>query len=396
MTPLSSLSAEVLSYIEEHKHTDIATILLGKNPFADVSSRLLADQILGRRIAERKFPFLLSYLQYRYPTKTSLEQSSSQWTADYKASLIPAGRSVCDLTGGMGVDTLALSKAARDCTYVEQNEALCLLEVHNFQILEATIQVVNSSAEEYLATSTRDHHDWLYIDPSRRVDGNKKTSISNLQPNLLEIQEQMLELAACLLVKLSPMQDISEVIRTLIGVREVHIVSLQHEVKEILVLQQKDYTGEVQIVAVDLSPEAAPVVLAASQEAVRESCHTGPVQHYLYQPPPAVVKGSLHDHQASGYGLHKVHANTQLYTSASLQEAYPGRIFEVLDQVQMQQKAVRKVLPAMKANIISKNHPLSPAQIAKKLSVREGGEEYLIAVTDHSEKKLLLHCKRIH
>ena len=295
----------------------------------------------------------------------------------------------------MGVDTLVLSRTASSSTYVERDDELCQLARYNFELLDADVAVVHSTAEDYLHTITEGQYDWLYIDPSRRVGGNKKTTITNLEPDLCAIEQQMLAVAPHILVKLSPMQDISEAIRTLSAVREVHIVSVSHDVKELLVVQERGYVGEVSIVAVDLTPDAAPSVYTATSGEMHSHCAVGPVQSWLYQPQPAVVKAQLHDHQARAYGLTKLHANTQLYSSAVLRSDYSGRIFEVMGTVPMQQKAMRSVVPSGKANIISKNHPLTPAQIAKKLKLVQGGQDYLIAVTDYAEQKVLLHCNRI-
>jgi len=386
-----SFSPAVLQWLAEHRTVDPMAVILQKSPFAEVSSKVLATQLAGMQVAAAKWPFLLQHPQYLYPSKTSLEQSSSAHTADYKAGLVN-GPKVVDLTGGMGIDVLHFAQRGQVVTYVEPNAELCQLAEYNFKLLGYTIDVECTTAEQYLAKATT--YDTIYIDPSRRVEGNKKTGMSNLQPNVVELQEEMLMMAKQVIIKLSPMQDLTEVVSTLSNVTSVYVVAVKEEVKELLViLDGKSTSKQIAITAVVLG-RGEPVEISSSfGSGVTPVC--GEVEQYLYQPHPAAVKANLHDHLAAKSGLTKLHPNTQLYSSADYDSEYLGRVYEVQEVVQLRAKTFRKIFGESHINIISKNHPLSPSQISKKIGVKQGGSHYLIAATCHDGSKQAYLARRL-
>jgi len=388
---ISRYPAEVLQYLDENESADAVKVILKKSPFPGVSSQELAAQLLGRKAAKQKFPFLLEYRHYRYPVKLSLEQSSSSYTAQYKAELV-SGSTIADLTGGMGIDAIHFAKSGKTVSYVEINEELCAVNKYNFAELGLQIEVVFCSAEDFLDQHSATY-DWLFIDPSRRVGGNRKTGVRNLLPDVVLLQEKMLKLAPNLLIKLSPMQDITEVISEIEAVKEVHVVSVGDDVKELLLVVQKGYASLPILNVVDLKEQHNKLQASWSQRS--ELTPTGSVAQFIFQPHPAVVKANLHDHVANNALLTKLHANTQLYSGDNKSADWRGRIFEVIMEVPLQKKAASKLLTEKKMNIISKNHPMTPAQIAKKIGVTEGGEHYLIAVTVHDGTRTAFLCKRI-
>ena len=383
-------SDEVLAWLQQHRTDDPLRVMLSKSPFVSVSNRVLATQIAGMKVAAAKYPLLLQYPQYQYPVKISLEQSSSMLTASYKADLVPEG-SLVDLTGGMGIDAMHFAKLGREVTYVDIDSELCQLNTYNFQVLGYDIKVVCSSAEQYLAKATR--YDTVYIDPSRRISGNKKTGMANLHPNVVVLQEGLRQVGSQVLIKLSPMQDISEVLATLQHVKHLHVVAVKEDVKELLVLVQAGSTANPQLTVAVLS-EGGNTTVSRSMD-VTAAIDIGPVSTYLYQPHPAVVKAAIHDQLATEQGLTKLHPNTQLYTGAELAKNYLGKIYLVLEPMQLRQKAAKAAGVGKYINIVSKNHPLSPAQISKKIAVQQGGDNYLVAVTTHDDKKQAYICQRI-
>ena len=202
-------------------------------------------------------------------------------------------------------------------------------------------------------------------------------------------------------MKLSPMQDISELVQELKFVSDIHVVSVKEDVKELLVILERSYTKQPKLTVTSLLPQSSEKQkgelwkLSAPLSSRLIKCNEGTLGKYIYQPHPAIVKAALHDYEAVKLNLTKIHANTQLYTSETFDRNYKGKVFEVLTKTPLQKKVIAKYLPEKKANIISKNHPLSPAQIAKKIGFKEGGDLFLIACTNSENKKICLVCKRL-
>ena len=393
---MENFSADVLAYLHEHRHTDIVKLLLKKSPFTNVSMETIVRQIQGRKIAAEKFPILLDYPQYRYPRKLSLEQSSSQQTAKYKRSLME-GKRFADLTGGMGIDSYFLGQEFEECLYIEPNENLYHDTLLNFKLLDHPVKGFQGTSEEWLTTASdnpnQEKYDWIYLDPSRRTEGNRKTSIENYEPNIIELRNDLLDNAHHVMIKLSPMQDISECVTALHSIQHIYIISIKNDVKELLIHLTSSENQNPMISAIDLS-DIEQIVTANFLDRLSKPTLTS-TQSYIYQPAPTLIKSGLHDHHANQLALNKIHPNTQLYTSDDLLDSYFGRIFRVIKQISSSKKKVRKELPYLKANIISKNYPLSPSQIANKLDISDGGNQYILAYTDMAEQRVLMLCERL-
>lgn len=386
-------SQEVLDYILKHENDDPYSLALKASPFANVSMKTIVQQIQGRKVANRKFPFLLNFNQYYYPVKESLEQASSEILARYKSKMVE-GKSFVDLTGGMGVDTYLIGQKFESCTYIEPKEELYTLTSKNFETLGfSKCLTYNMTCELFLKTNTR-VYDWAYIDPSRRIGGNRKISIHNYEPNLVEINAKIHDKANNLLVKLSPMQDVTECIDVLNNVYKIWIISVQNEVKELLLQLKENIASSPEIIAVDLKNEH---ILEFSYSFENRNCHVATVKpkRYLYQPGAALVKSELHNRYALKKGLEKLHSNTHLFTSEELHNEFFGRTFEIIKIISLNKNEIRNALPHMKANIITKNFPLSPQEIIRKFKLKEGGEDYLIAFTGDNDKKIVAVCKRV-
>jgi hypothetical protein len=383
----------VLDYIRQHENVDPYSLALKTSPFPNVSMKTIVQQVQGRRIAKRKFPFLLNFDQYQYPIKESLEQASSEFTAIFKSNLVE-GKSFVDLTGGMGVDTYLLGRNFQLCTYVEPNPDLFDLSTHNFRSLGfEQCSTVNMTCASFLEANTK-RYDWAYIDPSRRIGGERKISINNYEPNILEIAPLISSISDNVMIKLSPMQDISECIDVLENVHKIWVISVQNEVKELLLHVKKNNDPAPIVTAVDIKKEGKSSFSYVFEE---RNCIINMMEpmNYLYQPGAAIVKAELQNRYAQKIGLEKIHANTQLFTADSLQENFIGKIFRVKEYISLNKKNIKNALPQMKANIITKNFPLSPNDIIRKYNLKEGGQDYLIAFTDLNKKKRVAICNRV-
>jgi len=387
-------SKEVLHFIQRNQHEDPYRLALKKSPFPEMTMREIVQQIQGMQVAQRKFPFLLKVSQFKYPTKTSLEQASSELTALFKASLMN-GDTMVDLTGGMGIDTYLLGRKFKKCAYVEPNAQLFKNNLHNFaQLNFGHCHMHHMSCETFLETNT-EHYDWAYIDPSRRIEGSRKTSITSYVPNIVDLQDQINQIADHVMIKLSPMQDISECIELLKNVHTIWVLSVKNEVKELLLhCATQDVPHSPTIKAIDL----------AGNQVQRFECKfdlrhykatVGIPQLYLYQPNAAIIKAELQNRYAAQLGLLKLHENTQLYTSSVHIPDYMGRVFKVRAYISLQKKELRRALPNLKANIITKNFPWSPEEIRKKYKIEHGGNDYLIGFTNDQGKKMIAICDRL-
>lgn len=392
---MKEIREEVLAYIEEQKDADPVDLLLRSSPFEDFTMEEISAQIKGRQIARVKFPFLLDYPQYRYPVKLSLEQASSEMTALYKASLI-GGKKLIDLTGGMGVDAIIMGKAVEQTTVIEQNGSLSELLTHNLKVLDRdNIKVCQGDGAEYIH-SVEGQYDWIYIDPSRRIEGARKYDISDLEPDVLKLQSILLEKSENVLIKLSPMQDIHALLDQMKQISTIHYVSYRGELKEILV-ELKKTANEIihKCVLLDSSDEGVTWKTHEWCGSEGAAISYSDEEEYLYLPDVAFLKAGRQDDIAAQFHLQKMHPFTHIYTSDEVQSDYPGRCYKVLNTLSLKKKEVGRYLSSPFLNVISKNHPLTAQQIKKKLGVQDGGDHYLICFTGMNDRKVASICAKV-
>ena len=370
----------------------------------------LARQTEGRKIIANKLPSWAGNMSILFPVKISLEQCSSEATALYKAGLI-SGESLVDLTGGFGVDCSFLSKNFSSVDYVEQNEELCQIAEHNFATLGLNIRVNNAESVSFLEDMPS--VDCIYIDPARRdVKGKKTADLSLCSPNLLEIRDILLEKCNTLLIKLSPMFDISSALEVFPECKQVHVVSVKNECKELLLLVEKGFCGETEIVCVNLEelgisvqtsgepillelsrvkPEITSVASNLRKEKVEIISYSFP-KAYLYEPNAAIMKAGLFKTVANKYNLQKLHPSTHLYTSEELVPDFPGRSFEIKRVTKVQKKEIQDI---EKANLSMRNFPGNVAELRKKLKLKDGGDTYIFACTLNDNSKVLIVCEKL-
>ena len=385
----------------------------------------LARQTEGRKSIATKLPSWAENMSILFPVKISLEQCSSEATALYKASLV-SGESMVDLTGGFGVDCSFLSKNFSKVDYVEQNTELCEIAEHNFRVLGLNIKVNNAESVEFL--NAMPAVDCIYIDPARRdVKGKKTADLSLCSPNLLEIRDILLEKCNTLLIKLSPMFDISSALEVFPECRQVHVVSVKNECKELLLLVEGGFCGETEIVCVDLdelgvrSEELGISVQTSGEPSLLELSRRvddrqgivkleitsvasnlkkekGEIisysfpKAYLYEPNASIMKAGLFKTVAHRYNVQKLHPSTHLYTSDEFVPNFPGRSFEIKRVTKVQRKEIQDI---EKANLSIRNFPGNVADLRKKLKLKDGGDIYIFATTLNDNSKVLIITKKI-
>ena len=377
----SILIEEIQKYINANLTADLHSLLLKKSPFPDVSINEITQQIKGKKVAQKKFPFLLRD-GIIFPPNLNLEQASSQSTAEYKSKNLK-GKSFLDLTSGFGIDAYFLSQNFDEVTLLEQNTELLETVKHNWKILGRKANFINENLEDFLEENSQ-KFDFIYLDPARRdAEKNKKFLLEDLSPNLLEIQEKLGEISDEIIIKLSPLIDISYLLSVVKNVSKIEIIAVKNEVKELLVfINRKNSHTDTEIKCVNLESTYPDFVFIFNDEKNAVAEYSDP-QNFLYLPNNAVLKSGAFNTVAKKFKLLKLHANTHFYTSDELVKEFPGRVLEVV-VIEPQQ-----ILKGEKFNIISKNYPLSPDEIKKKYKISDGGKNYLI-FTQSQKGKIIL------
>lgn len=389
------LRDSVQAFILENEASDPYQLTLKHKEVARVPIALISQQISARQTAKKKFPDWYAAKQLVYPPKLSLEQSSSQQTAAYKSFLFN-GVSFVDLTGGMGVDSWAFAKSFQSGTYIEKQEPLADLAKHNFsQLGLAELEVLNTTAEEFLK-GTSQNFDLIYIDPARRDDNKKKVfRLVDCTPSIVELLPILLRRAKQVLVKTSPMMDIELALQELSKVKEVHIVSVENDCKEVLYLLSEGQSSRpTRIKTINFIKEVAQEFeFEKGSEKMLESSFSAPLR-YLYEPNSAVMKSGAYKLIGTSYNLNKLHVNTHLYTSDDCVENFPGRVFEIIGQTAFDRKSIKKLIPESKANVATRNFMVDVVAVKKKLGLKDGGNYYVFACTDLHNKPILLVCTK--
>lgn len=361
----------------------VQDLALQRNKYKHLSDeewRWFLQQVEGRERTADKLPTFAAIEDWWYPVRLSCEQCSSELTARYKASLV-SGATMVDLTGGYGVDTYFLSERFAHTDYVEQNEELCRIAAHNFSLIDnrKSIIVHNSSAEAFLKTAGQ--YDLIFMDPARRDShGGKVFRLADCTPNVVELLPTLLAHGKRLIIKLSPMLDLTQAVKELSQVTwDVHIVAIKNEVKELLLVSG----GTGQITAIDLAePEKAFVYTKEQETNCPLAINPSPFA-FIYEPNAAILKAGAYKLVAERFGLHKLDVNTHLYASDTLVENFPGRIWRIQspitkNEVNRAPVAENHQLPISQANVLTRNYPLTPEQLKKKYRLKDGGDSYLI------------------
>jgi hypothetical protein len=389
----------VQQYLIEHEHDDELTLVLKQKEILGIPASIIASQLSGRKTAKAKLPTWYKAKGIVYPLTINLEQCSSETTAAFKEKLLQdeiKRRLVSvDLTGGFGIDSYFLSTIFESTHHIDVTQELVEIVKHNHHLLGAdSIQHHNKTAEEFIESS-KETFDLVYIDPSRRDQQSRKVfRLADCAPDITTLQHTIFEKSNFLLVKASPLLDIQLGLRELEFVKKVFVVSVDNECKELLFLSEKNYSGVVQIEAVNLDNSGlvrSSFVFSSDQEKGSTSKWSEPLE-YLYEPNASIMKAGAFKLIGERYQLNKLSVNTHLYTSEELIPDFPGRIFQI-EQLNPNQKELHSLLPAKQVNILTRNYPLRPEELKKKLNLRDGGDKYLIGFS--SEKKHLALCLRI-
>ena len=470
---------ELRDFIQEHMNDDTAELLLAARKYLGIDVPFAVEQIEARRRLKGKLPEWYGNADLIMGGRVPAEQCSSEQTARYKRSIIE-GQSLCDMTGGMGVDFWYMSEGMERAIYTERSEWLCEVAKHNFQMLQTlpsqqtlpspSLQgggSISANRGGNGETDEQGNHslpvgrvrggsavrggsvrcgdgrelpipsvDVIYLDPARRAgDGSRVYAMEECEPNIVEWQDELLAHAQMVLVKLSPMVDLTDVMRKLKGVTEVHIVAVKNECKEVLVKQEtlpspflqgggnisanEETNGEIDeqgnhslpagrvrgvsavggvsavIHCVDFLASSALHYTTKFPDEMDVLVSAGGVKHYLYEPDVTLMKAQAFGSLCHRFNVRQLEIGTHLMTSDEFIPDFPGRIFEVEEKIPFSSKVLKGLKKAIsQANMATRNFVLTADELRKKTGIKDGGEVYLFGVKVKDVGQMLLKCRK--
>lgn len=387
------LSDETKAFIIAHQHDDVRKLALKARNFPLVNMSQAITQIAGKQVIAKKIPSWSKVDELLFPPHLPLEQCSSEATARYKASLIE-GNTLVDLTGGFGVDCAFLSANFTQIYYVERQEELAELVQQNFRTLGLNhITVVNQDSVAFL--DQMPPVDCIYIDPARRdTHGGKIVGVADCEPDVGALEHALLAKAKRVLIKLSPMLDIAAALQTLSHTVAVYVVSVQNECKELLLLLEQEPCENGLVTCVNITKEGRQTFTFTYKEEREATCaYASDVKEYLYEPTASILKAGAFKAVACCFNLEKLHPSSHLYTSNELIKDFPGRVFLVISVSSVKEKSLSEL---RKANIATRNFPLTANELRKKLKLTEGGDHYLFGTTLNSQKRVIVVCEKVN
>jgi 16S rRNA G966 N2-methylase RsmD len=391
---LTLLNPEIQKFIDANIENDISIIALQKNPFPKIIWIDILEQISGKQKAKTKLPTLFNTKNIIYPNKISVEQTSSEKTAKYKAELV-TGNSLIDLTGGFGVDDYYFAQNINQVIHCEINEVLSEIVSHNLKQLhiENSECIAGESAE--ILKNLNQQFDWIYIDPSRRNQAiGKVFMLKDCEPDIISNLQLLRDHSSRILIKTAPLLDIQSAIKELKQVSRIHVVSIKNECKELLIIIDKEQETDDPLITCDLlgDDEKKYCFKLSEEKEFQIHQYSDPLE-YIYEPDAALLKAGCFKLITRDFNIKKIHQHTHLYTSTELLDSFPGRTF-ILKKAGDYGTFIKEN-QVKKANIICRNFGLSPEEIKKKLKINDGGNEYLLFCTGPKNERMVLNCERI-
>lgn len=386
------LNKEFQDYLESHYKEETSKIAFQGSPFSEVSIRELLVQLAGKKKAEKKLPTWFSHRQIIYPPNINLEQTSSEITAEYKASLV-SGSKLIDITGGFGIDSFYFSGKVDRVWHIELNKELQEIAAHNFKILGAKNVISEAGDGIAFLEKSSERFDWIYVDPSRRDDsGGRVFLLSDCVPDVPGKLELLQQKADRIMIKTSPLLDLQAGLRELKNVKEIHIIAVENDVKELLWILDAQTSEDLEIKTVNFQKQEKQIFNSSFLKNPQE-VYSEPGQ-FLFEPNAAIMKSGLFAALGKELNLQKLHPNSQLFTGDHLVK-FPGRSFRISEILPYRKKELKKRFGTGKGNITTRNFPETVENLRKALKIREGGETYLFFTTLITEEKVVLVCQKV-
>lgn len=400
------METKLEEFIREHRHDDVRQLALQAARYPDIDMQQALQQIAGWQTACTKLPEWAATDGIVYPPRLSMEQCSSEATAKYKAKVLdPSTSTIIDLTGGFGVDFSYMARSFQKAVYVERQPHLCEAARHNFQLLGLeNAEVVCGDGVEYLKNLPSPFHPPLTLtinlDPARRDENGKKTyAISDCTPDVVALKDLLLEKAGRVMIKLSPMLDWHKAVDDLGEVVEVHIVSVDNECKELLLVLAKNPAAPLRVVCANIRHDTETELFEFFPSNDNLSIPLFPTlreRDFLYEPNASIMKAGCFAEVAHCFGVQPTGNNSHLFLSPQFIPDFPGRKFQIEKVTSMNKKELKHVIGGLtKANITVRNFPLSVAELRKRLKLADGGDTYIFATTLGEKDHVLLITKQI-
>lgn len=383
-------SKEVQDFINNNLKTDVSKLILKGSPFVDVDIKTIATQIEGKNKCEKKLPSWFKANGIIYPPKLNLEQSSSEIAARYKASLVNGG-SLIDLTGGFGADAYYFAETASSVTHCEINEQLSAIVKHNFEVLGVKNIAVKVGDSSKLLKSP-EKFDTIYLDPSRRASAGRVFLLKDCEPDVVDDQNQYLQKAKRVLIKVSPMLDIQSGLNYLKNVSAVHVVSVKNECKELIFVLEQQAVKEPLINCVLLNREEIKVISFNFDEEKNAEPQSGKLLNYLYEPDVALLKAGMFKLLTERYPVVKIHQHSHLYTSNELVD-FPGKRFKIIKTILFNDFTKAQV--PKQINVVCRNFSLKPDELKKQFKFKDGGNDFLFFSTNYKDQKVVIHAQKV-
>ena len=393
------MNQATIDFIRVHAEADVRQLALQGTKNPEVNLTFALDQIAGRQKAKSKLPSWAAIDGMTYPPHLSMEQCSSEQTARYKASIAGKGALVVDLTAGFGVDLAFISQSFQQAVHIERQASLCAISSENYKLLGLNhIEVVCADGVDYL--HQLDHADLIFLDPARRDDHGARTyGIADCTPNVLELRDELLQKADRVMLKLSPMLDWRKAVEDLGNVNEVHIVSVDNECKELLLILSKE-EKPLKLFCVNNNQVFDGVTggrffCDTARDVTKEPspCYT---PHFLFEPNASIMKAGCFALLEQRYNVSQLDKNSHLFVSDSDISDFPGRRFIIEKTTSMNKRELKAALDGInRANITVRNFPLSVAELRKRLKLKDGGDHYLFATTVAGNQHQLFLCRKI-
>lgn len=379
----------LLQFADAHQAGDPQKLALMAHKYPDVDMPFVIDQIVGRRIASSKLPQWAATQGIVYPPRVSMEQCSSEQAALYKASLV-AGDSLIDLTGGLGVDFSYMARRVEHATYVERQELLCRIAEHNFPLLGVQADVVQADAALFLHEHINRPAGTIFLDPARRDNqGNRVMLLQDCSPDVTTLLPALLAKAQRIIIKLAPMLDVTLALRQLQHVSQVHIVSIDGQCRELLLVLEPTAHGEPVFYCVNNHHCFTYYpALPAPEPSYWDGDTTGTL--YLHEPNASVMKAACHKHVAHRFGISMMAPDSHLFVSRKPVEDFPGRSFVVDTVTTMNRRALTQALRGIdRANVSTRNFPMRAPELARRLGMKDGGNTFIFGTTSADATHLI-------
>ena len=389
---LSILNTEIQDFIDNSLQANISKLALSKNPFPEIDWKEIINQIVSKNKSKSKLTTWFTTEGIYFPPSISIEQTSSEITAKYKTDLL-SGKSIIDLTGGFGVDCYYFSKKFEKVVHCEKNVELSEIVKHNYKKLKVdNIECKAQNSTEVL-TDSDTNFDWIYIDPSRRSDIKGKVFLlKDCLPNVPANLDLYFSKSKNILIKTAPILDITAGINELNHIKSIHIIAIDNEVKELLWILEKDYSGKIEITSVNIQKEKTDsnsFVFGQNTPTTFDLPNM-----FLFEPNAPLLKSGCSDNLSKTLNVDKLHPHSHLFTNLKLIE-FPGRRFMIEAVIPFKKDELKKHIEGKKMNITTRNFPLTVEEIRKKYKIAEGGNVYTFFTTNINDEKIVLICNKI-